>query len=417
MMESVDNSAMAAEATPGPVVFDARRGPLMRLLVKNLVLGFLTVGIYRFWAKTNVRRFFWRHVSIAGEPLEYTGRGTELLIGLLVAVAVLGAVVAVIQVLDAMSAGSVVAVRAGLQLAYYATLLWLIQVAVFRMRRYRLTRTLWRGIRFGLDGSSLRYGLVSLGYGMLTVITFGVTYPVRRVALTHYVITRARYGTQPFAFGAEAKPLMQSWLFVFFTALGAWVVFFWLNSSFFQALDKDPAADGGVVATVSDHLVPLLLSLAGLVIPLYFYAQYRVYEFEYFVRSSTVGDTSFETDLAPRTVYKLTLIYMLLMIVGVGALFGLSFVIGELIEAASRPATFDAPHPQYLLLGVLALILVLLGVLSIVKTGWLQFDLVRFIFRSLRITNLAAVDAVVQSSRDIPSRGEGLADALDVGDF
>ena len=152
-------------------------------------------------------------------------------------------------------------------------------------------------------------------------------------------------------------------------------------------------------------------------IPLYFYAQYRVYEFEYFVRSSTVGDTSFETDLAPRTVYKLTLIYMLLMIVGVGALFGLSFVIGELIEAASRPAMLDAPHPQYLLLGVLALILVLLGVLSIVKTGWLQFDLVRFISRSLRITNLAAVDAVVQSSRDIPSRGEGLADAPDVGDF
>ena len=66
---------------------------------------------------------------------------------------------------------------------------------------------------------------------------------------------------------------------------------------------------------------------------------------------------------------------------------------------------------------MLALILVLLGVLSIVKTGWLQFDLVRFISRSLRITNLAAVDAVVQSSRDIPSRGEGLADALDVGDF
>lgn len=38
---------------PGEAVaFDDRRGPLFRLVLKNIVPTILTTGIYRFWAKT-----------------------------------------------------------------------------------------------------------------------------------------------------------------------------------------------------------------------------------------------------------------------------------------------------------------------------------------------------------------------------
>ena len=51
--------------------------PLLWLLLRNLLLTIITVGIYRFWAKTRVRQFFWRHTKLLGDRLEYLGTGGE----------------------------------------------------------------------------------------------------------------------------------------------------------------------------------------------------------------------------------------------------------------------------------------------------------------------------------------------------
>ena len=66
----------------GPVRF-MDRGRLFGLLVKNAVLTFITLGIYRFWARAALRRYWWGSITIAGDPLEYTGTGLELFIGFL----------------------------------------------------------------------------------------------------------------------------------------------------------------------------------------------------------------------------------------------------------------------------------------------------------------------------------------------
>ena len=73
----------------GDVTFVGRRGPLLTLVLKNSLLTILTFGIYRFWAKTWIRRYFWNNVRIAGDAVEYTGQAKELFIGFLIAVAVL----------------------------------------------------------------------------------------------------------------------------------------------------------------------------------------------------------------------------------------------------------------------------------------------------------------------------------------
>ncbi|MGE0007689.1 MAG: DUF898 family protein [Parvibaculaceae bacterium] len=50
---------------------------LGRIALVNAALFVLTLTVYRFWAKTNVRRHIWSCVHINGEPLEYTGRGID----------------------------------------------------------------------------------------------------------------------------------------------------------------------------------------------------------------------------------------------------------------------------------------------------------------------------------------------------
>ncbi|HET9175437.1 MAG TPA: DUF898 family protein, partial [Pseudolabrys sp.] len=76
-------------ATGGGVRFLGQRRAYWRLLIRGAALLMLTLGIYRFWLATDVRRFLWSNTEIAGEPLEYTGTALELLLGFLIAIAIL----------------------------------------------------------------------------------------------------------------------------------------------------------------------------------------------------------------------------------------------------------------------------------------------------------------------------------------
>ena len=66
------------------------REGLLKLSLVNFLLGIVTLTVYRFWARTNVRRHIWACVHINGQPLEYTGKGIELFKGALIVFAVLG---------------------------------------------------------------------------------------------------------------------------------------------------------------------------------------------------------------------------------------------------------------------------------------------------------------------------------------
>ena len=61
--------------------YDGETGSLYGVWLKNLVLLIITLGIYRAWARTNIRRYVWSSYTIAGDRLEYTGTGGELLRG------------------------------------------------------------------------------------------------------------------------------------------------------------------------------------------------------------------------------------------------------------------------------------------------------------------------------------------------
>ena len=71
------------DATSGQVKFLGLERNYWRLLIRGSVLLAVTLGIYRFWLTTDMRRFLWSNTGILGEPLEYTGTARELLIGFL----------------------------------------------------------------------------------------------------------------------------------------------------------------------------------------------------------------------------------------------------------------------------------------------------------------------------------------------
>src|ERR1700687_1797898 len=86
---SVPPSAGPAAPERGPVRFVGPTGRFWQLLIRGALLLLVTLGIYRFWFVTDIRRYLWSNTEIAGDALEYLGTGRELLLGFLVAIAIL----------------------------------------------------------------------------------------------------------------------------------------------------------------------------------------------------------------------------------------------------------------------------------------------------------------------------------------
>ena len=177
-------------ATDGGVRFLGQRRFYWRLLIRGGVLLMVTLGIYRFWLATDVRRFLWSNTEIAGETLEYTGTPLELLLGFLIAIAILIPVYAgfFLAALDLGTLGKLSSAIA------FAALGVLGQYAIYRARRYRLTRTIYRGLRFHQEGSAWAYAFRATFWWIVTALSFGLAYPFQLASLERYKMRNTFYG-------------------------------------------------------------------------------------------------------------------------------------------------------------------------------------------------------------------------------
>lgn len=75
------------------------RGELFPLAISVALLTFVTLGIYRFWGKTRIRKYIWSSTVGDGDAFEYTGTGLEKFLGFLVAIVALAIYLGVVQML------------------------------------------------------------------------------------------------------------------------------------------------------------------------------------------------------------------------------------------------------------------------------------------------------------------------------
>src|SRR3954468_1764633 len=175
---------------PMPVAFSGSRGEFFDLAKRGAALELVTLGFYRFWLLTDIRRHLWSNTLVDGDAAEYTGRGKELLIGFLVALAILVPIY-LGYFLIGLEAERLQAF-ASIPLVAFFYLFG--QFAIYRARRYRLTRTVWRGVRFWMSGSGWIYALQASLWGLLMSLTLGLILPWRDAALERYKMRHSYYG-------------------------------------------------------------------------------------------------------------------------------------------------------------------------------------------------------------------------------
>ena len=97
-----------ATAPVSAIAYEGRVGEVAAIALQNALFNLITLGFYRFWAKTRLRRYIWGSIEYRGERLEYTGRGGELFLGFLVAIAILLALVFAFELAIEAAGGQVV---------------------------------------------------------------------------------------------------------------------------------------------------------------------------------------------------------------------------------------------------------------------------------------------------------------------
>lgn len=393
-----------------PVTFDGPRGRLLWILVRNLLLNALTLGFFRFWAKTHLRRYFWRHTKLLGEPLEYTGTGGELFIGFLIVMAVL------VPLLGGISLLQLLVPHFAVQFLVPAVLFALTPIAVYRMWRYRFTRTLWRGVRFGLDGSSLRYAGLWLGYGALTVVTLGLATPWRRIVTTRYLVNHARFGVTGLSLEVRGGRMFLPWLVVIAALVAAVGVLAATNAQALREIwtaSRDAAAASVHVSgsTIEEFFGRLQLwPLVLLILPVLAYARYRAVEFRYLLDNVRAGEAGLRSSLRTGYFVAIHVLGWTLVVAVALVLPGLAFY--AIAVAGLAEDGLAATLIAFVVIWALLLLVVNLAYILIVNV-----TILAHVCRTLAMENPASLDDIVQSTAASLRRGEGLADALDIGGF
>ena len=187
----------------------------------------------------------------------------------------------------------------------------------------------------------------------------------------------------------------------------------------------DGGFGSGAAAVVTGGAVLPFLGILVVPLPIYLlWFRYRLVEFRYFVSVSEVGGARFHSDARFRTVLVHGLItfavfagaLVVLLIVFGGVMASVPAQLQDMQDGASNPQrTAQVMTTLVPLFAGMALLAIVFAFSSpLVMFLLLYFPVARHLAETLTIHNLAAVDSIVQSTRDDPRFGEGLADALDV---
>jgi uncharacterized membrane protein YjgN (DUF898 family) len=403
--------AAAAEAPSRPsdrVVVAVEGTALFGLLLKTFALSVLTLGIYRFWGRVRVRRMLWSGTTVAGHPLEYTGTGGELFRGFLLVLVVLAPLVGSLQLLLYFFPPDGSAMDLLKFAAPYLLFFPLLYVGVFLARRYLLTRTRWRGVAAGQDGSALAYAGLELAMLALTLLSLGLLKPWCDQRVFRYRMRATRYGTERFEVGEmDTRALWMAWLPVFACILvlvpfNAWEVAEGFREAAWVHRDGRWTATNVPQSAYSAlGIIVSALPVIGLV-----WQWYRVRRFRVFASAVRLGGARVRSDLRARRIVGFTVgAVLLVFLISLVAAAAGGFLMPILFKAAA-----DLGAPVVAAAGMALVALAVFGTVSAAGAAVFWLGLWRRLADSLTIEDAASLDGVLADARTGPRRGEGLAD-------
>ena len=414
--------------------FVGNRSALFWLALKSGFWTVLSLGFYRFWMKTRLRRWYWSAIRPGGHPLEYVGDPWEKLLGFFIAVVILTFYIGIVNLLlmfvsFSLFQNSVV--------GYFGSFIGVIPIwfyAQYRARRYVLARTRWRGVRFGLEAGAWGYAWRALVHWLITICSLGVLWPRMTFWLEKYKTDRTFFGSAKLVQGGRWIMLYRAtvpFLVALLLTVGlvCWLV--WLDplipdsATPFEDIVNgfdDPEAFGYAIFGWQGIWRLLLLAPAGLGL-IYGAVHYR------FVSKRILADHKFSAGVQMRSNLnglRISVIYVLgsiiaysILVIGIFAIVAVAFgLLGSAVFLEAQLGTAEplAGLPRWLSIGTVAIfylgMFLFWGVLHHV---FVTYPLMRHMAVTLSLLNVVGLAQISQRARDEFAEAEGFSEALDLG--
>ncbi|WP_425073897.1 DUF898 family protein [Sagittula sp. S175] len=383
--------------------FIGKRWPMFKLVFKTGLLTVLTLGLYRFWQKTRVRRWLWSAIRPGNYPLEYVGDPYEKLLGFLIAVVILAFYIGIVNLLLMFASFSLFQ---GNYAAYTLSLIGVFPIwfyARYRARRYILARTRWLGLRFGLEPGAWGYALRALWHGFLALITAGLLWPRMTFKLEEYRTNRTFYG--------ETRMHQD----------GRWTMLFGALKWYFINLGIGFV---GLFVIGANEALAIPLLILGALLWLYAAVYYRVESLKRLTNNKHAGPLRLRLDASPLRVfwiqtsgYTASLLVSALPTLLLIGIFAQLQSLETLVDLGMEdvPALFEGLDRWALIaLSVMTYFAIFLTWTACTQ-AWVVLPTVRHYSSGLSVIGTEHIATFRQRPRDEHTEAEGFAEALDVG--
>lgn len=225
-----------------------------RIWIVNLCLTILTLGVYSAWAKVRTHRYFYGSTWLDGAPFEYLADPLRILIGRLIAAALLGGY--------ALASNFSPVAQIVMLLLLFLMTPWII----VRSLAFRAHNSAWNSLRFRFDGTTGAAFKYFFAMALLVPISFGLAFPWVKAEQQRFIAARHRYGGRAFSLEVDTSKFYEIYLIAFamtfglyFAAIFVTVAAVGLGAAFGQADGGTSAPGVGIVVLMVALLLPIYL--------------------------------------------------------------------------------------------------------------------------------------------------------------
>ena len=263
----------------------------------------------------------------------------------------------------------------------------LIAFATYRARRYKMSRTLWRGIRFGMDSAA--WGFVGwwLFYTLIQVVTLGILTPLKTFRLEKYMADRSYFGSAKIDQGGKWTELFSAMKHIF---IGGGILI----------LAAGLAYADSIGFAIFIGVIGYIWLFVGMI-------DYSVKSFAYLTSHKTIeGGLALSSEPSTGFVIKTT------VLMGLALSFIVSIVFGIVGAIALGLAALGS------ILSVIVIAFAYIGAIAMTEAlsmAWITMPILAHYIETSKIAGFENIAEIQQREADSGADAEGFADALDIG--
>jgi uncharacterized membrane protein YjgN (DUF898 family) len=212
---------------------------LFKIWITNLLLTILTLGIYYPWGRANMRKYLYSSTYLGDHSFEFSGTGKQMFIGLLKFLAItIVFMLGLIAIYAFVIPGNILEIAAPI-FNFVAIVIFAPVLALFihGSCRYRMSKTSYRGIRFGYRGDKKNLVISVLKYAGLTLVTFGIYYAWLVNNVRKYIYSNTRFGNIKLDFNGKGFDYFVKLVGgTFLYAITFGIYYFWFKTKLFNFL-------------------------------------------------------------------------------------------------------------------------------------------------------------------------------------